>query len=85
MPLIQIGLPRGRTQPVPVPKGAASSTDAAIRRQDLAPSTALALAGGLILLAPLARIPHNSLLLVGLLVTALIAALLRATHQANVS
>lgn len=82
MTLIQIGLPRARTQPVPEPEHV--PTDAAIRRQDnLAPSTALALAGGLILLTPLARVAHNSLLLVGLLIVALIAALLRATHRAN--
>ncbi len=85
--LIQIGLPRARAQP-----NASLSRDAveahasvdAVTRPSLAPTCAtLALAGGLILLAPLVLLAH-SLLLVGLLVLALIAALLH-THPADLS
>jgi hypothetical protein len=94
MTLVQIGLPRDRaqapaTQPDPsaslsseAVEGESSSTEAPdLEDSPGPPGFALALAGGLVLLAPLALPARDSrsalvLLLVGLLVLALIAALL---------
>lgn len=89
MTLVQIGLPRDRAP------GSALSADAAEGphphipeapgpKDSLAPASAgLALAGGLVLLAPLALVSRESptalaLLLTGIVILGLIAALLRA-------
>lgn len=101
MTLVQIGLPRDRaqapaTQPDPsaslsseAAEGESSATDAPdLEDSPGPPGFALALAGGLVLLAPLALPARDSrsalvLLLVGLGVLALIAVLHRATARVD--